>query len=597
MFKKICLIALSFGLCNVVIANTTAQDFPALKAFAKSLSAKPLDAMKQFNPEKTFKNYNNNPEQKGLYNNVETEKTDLTAQSSSALKSDLGGKTVVEQFGKNQFEINQNNDAIQRAKLIEDESYAITHGLSNDRIQCDERPQTCEIKTHTETCFTSRQLPPQQCVKKRKLTVSTENINQRVAVVVIIAKKWTGIVTANLVTGSIQHAAGGSVTNPVRLTHPCDAMSASVDSIQNNGQFADWVKVIGSPSCSNNGLLTLNIKKEWNRSYPIQIALTVHAQSKPYVSSEQWDNECASLEAKSSLCHVTDVRCTDANSTHVIDGLPIERDCWEETNTFSCASAQADECAIQREKKCLQLSSRCARMDNNACAVYEQTYNCFDKVCPAPIPCVKDLFCADGDCTDHQGTQNDEFAKDIIPLAVVGVAGHEYAQTQASLFSGHVVECKIEILDFINCCSDKGWGKALDIAHCPEEDKALGQAKLNYLVHYLGKYCSHKDLGICDEHKRTYCVFDTKMARIIQEEGRLKQLNGGALGTAKHPNCGGLSIAELQSLDMARIEFLKPEYPFNGGEHLEEAGIVVPPPVTSNINDEVIRRVQKKVGG
>ena len=87
------------------------------------------------------------------------------------------------------------------------------------------------------------------------------------------------------------------------------------------------------------------------------------------------------------------------------------------------------------------------------------------------------------------------------------------------------------------------------------------------------------------------------MARIIQEEGRLKQLNGGALGTAKHPNCGGLSIAELQSLDMARIEFLKPEYPFNGGEHLEEAGIVVPPPVTSNINDEVIRRVQKKVGG
>ena len=45
MFKKICLIALSFGLCNVVIANTTAQDFPALKAFAKSLSAKPIEAI------------------------------------------------------------------------------------------------------------------------------------------------------------------------------------------------------------------------------------------------------------------------------------------------------------------------------------------------------------------------------------------------------------------------------------------------------------------------------------------------------------------------------------------------------------------------
>lgn len=595
MYRGALWIVIGMVLSASISAGTTAEDFAGLKKYAKSLSAKPLDAMQQFKPETTFKNYDINPEQKSLYKGVETEKTDLTGIASNALQNDAGGQAVIENFGKNQFDINQNNDAIKRAKLIEDESYAITHNLSNDRIKCDEKPPVCEMKSHVETCFASKQLPKQQCVKKRQISVESEHVNQRVNVEVVIRKKWAGNVTINLITGAISGARSGNVSSLIKLKAPCEGMSAAINSIKNNGDNAYWVGVIGLPTCVNQGLLTLNVNKGWDRAYPLQIALTVNAFSKAYVADEHWTDSCSSLE-KQSLCHVQSEQCSDANETRIINGLPVARDCWEKTATFSCASSRADECVAQKEKQCLQATSHCARMENNECALYEQTYNCFDKVCPPPITCVKDLFCADGDCTEHAGTENNDFGKETTPLAVVGAAGREYGQTQTTLFGGHAVHCKKVITDFVDCCSEEGWGQKINIAHCPDEDKALGRAKLDYLAHYIGEYCADKVLGVCTEYKRTYCVFNTKMARIIQEEGRLKQLNSNALGTAEHPTCEGISVAELQSLDMGRIEFLKPVYPFNSGVPTDAAGIVVPPPNTGNINDEIIRRVQKKVG-
>lgn len=597
MFKATWVIALCVCFNVLAHANTTATDFSKSKQYAKSLSNQPLNAIHQFKPESTFKDYNPNPSTQSLYAGVETEKTDLNANGKEALKKDPGGQVVFDNFGKSKFEINQANEAIKQAKLIEEESYNITHGISNDRVKCSENQEVqCETRSHFETCKISGELPNQQCNKKLKVAVAAEQINQRVDIEFIIRKKWKGIVMANLVTGAIINPAGGHVSNPVQLTHACENFTATVLSIRNNGQSAYWVKVIGMPNCTNNGLIKFIVNEEWSRVYPIQISLTVTANSKAYVSDEHWENGCSELES-TSICHRTNEHCTDANSTHVINGMPVTRNCWETTSTFSCAFPKVDECALQREKNCLQGASTCVRMEKYGCALYDQSYNCFEKICPAPVACVKDLFCADGDCTEHDGTQNSDFAKSIAPMAVAGGAGQEYAKTQASLFSGHEVKCKIWPINFIDCCSDKGWGETLNLAHCRDEDKALGKAKMNYLAHYVGEYCAEKVLGVCVESKRTYCVFDTKMARIIQEEGRLKQLNPNAFGTAENPTCGGMSVTELQSLDMGKIEFLRPKYPFNEGPPLEAAGLVVTPPNTGNINDEVIRRVQKKVGG
>ncbi|RUQ96657.1 type-F conjugative transfer system mating-pair stabilization protein TraN [Legionella septentrionalis] len=597
MFSRFLQLSLFF-LSGVAFSDNTALDFSKLKDYAKSLNAQPKNAMNQFRPENVFNDYNENPEQKRYYQGIENEKTDLSQDATNALKQDFGGKTVVEQFGKNQFEINKNNKAIQQSKLIEEESYAITHGISNERIKCNEKSQNCEIKTHDEICYTSRRLPDEECIKTRKIAVNFEHIHQRADFSFVVHKKWEGIVTVNLVTGAITNTAGGSVPNPVRLNHPCENMAATVHAIINNGKPAYWVSVVGLPSCNNNGLVTLNITQKWKRAYPVQIALTIDANSKSYVSEEHWENGCLALEGKGGLCQIKKEWCTDANSTKVIDGLSVTRDCWKQNAVYSCSSAATDECQVQKEKGCLQLSSQCAQLENNTCSLYKQIYSCQEKVCTPNVECLREVFCRDGDCTQHISTQNDEFGKNIAPLAVVGEAGHEFSQTGSTLFAGHVTQCKIWSWDFIDCCSDKGWGKKLNLAHCRDEDKALGQAKLNYLVHYLGKFCSKKELGICVEHKRTYCVFNSKMARIIQEE-RLNQLNAGALGSPKHPTCGGLSVNELQAIDLSRVDFVNPIYPYGSGIKEPKAGIAsdfnVNSPSPSQTMEEIKRRIQKKM--
>ena len=596
-------LVLSVGFSISLHANTTGQDFPKLKDYAKSLGAQPLNVMNQFHPETTFKNYNDKPEQERYYPGVETENIDLNVPAMNALKNDTGGQTVVDNFGKRQFEINKNNNAIQNAKLIEDESYAITHGISTASVKCDETPQACEIKAHEETCHTSRQLPDQQCIKKRRVSVDSEHTNQRLDVEVVINKKWTGAVTVNLVTGVIGNVASGHVSNPLRFTHPCEAMAATIHSIRNNGDSAYWVSVIGLPSCSNNGLLTLNVTQKWGRVYPIQIALTVNVASKSYVSEEHWDNTCAIGDGQNNYCHLKESHCTDSNATRVIDGLPVTRDCWENTETFSCSTAKT------KTKGCLQISSRCSSMDNNACALYEQVYNCQEKVCTKAVACVKDLFCADGDCTEHATTANDNFGKSVSALAAAGEAGLEFSQTQSTLFAGQAQSCEIFGLDFLDCCARKGWGEKLNLAHCSGAEKELGKAKLNYLVYYIGEYCEKEwpwPINGCEIRKNTYCIFGSKLARIIQEQGRLKQLNNAAFGTPEHPNCSGMTVAELQQIQMDKIDFVTPVYPYSvtdrdiGGEPTSKAGIAgdmnLNQPNAVQTIDEIKRRVQQKAG-
>ncbi|MGX8723649.1 type-F conjugative transfer system mating-pair stabilization protein TraN (plasmid) [Legionella pneumophila] len=597
MSKWVVLMALLSMGC---FANQTGTDFNAFKNYAKSLNAQPKDAMHGFDPHALFDQYSEHPAQEGYYQGIQKEQTDLSSQANAAIKNDPGAQTVIDHFGTNKFELNQANSVLAQSQLIQDESYAITHGQSNDRVQCSNQKSTCTMKTHEEQCFSSRSLPDQTCSKNLKVVVDSEKVVQRADFSFYVAKKWTGVITVNLVTGAITNAVGGSVPYPIRMKHPCDGMSATIHSIRNNGANAYWVQVIGTPTCANNGLLTFYINKGWGRIYPIQVALTVTAHSKPYISQEYWDNHCMSFENKGSLCRIKKEQCTDTQSPKVIDGLPVSRACWAKELTYSCSSAAADECITQKNKRCFQTASECARFDEQTCALYKQTYSCQENVCEAPIECIKDLFCADGDCTEHSQTQNTDFGQSVSSLAVVGEAGHELSQQpNASLFGGQAVQCKIWPLDLIDCCHDKGWGKDIDLLHCREEDKALGRAKLNYVAHYLGEYCSEEVAGVCLEHKRSYCVFPSKMARIIQE-ARLTQVNGHGLGDAEHPTCAGMSVAELQKMDLGRVDFVTPIYPFGYGTPNKAAGIAGDLKIKSQDPkksiDEVTRRMQKKAG-
>jgi len=591
---------LSLGFTLVSFANTMSQDFKEAQKYTKSLSGESLNAVKQFHPESIFKDYQSSVSEEHFYQGIEVEKAELSSNALQALKNDAGGKVIVEHFGEKQFDINKNSTAIKNAKLIEEESYALTHGMSNEKVNCEEPYKDCEFKTHEEVCHTSRRLPEQVCSRKLIVSVNSEHIRQRADFEVWVASKWTGLITVNLITGAISAGEKGSLSNPLKLTRPCEQISTVIHSVNNNGKKANWVTIAAFPSCQNNASVKLRVNEKFDRHYPLQIALTVEVTSKAYVSDEHWENDCQHLE-NSGLCQKKKEECRDGIATRVIDGLPVSRDCWHYDATYSCSSAKADECQSQREKGCLQLSSRCLRLEHNGCALYEQVYGCEEKICPVMPACVKNLFCADGECTDSLANQFTDFSKAVLPLAVVGEAGREFAASQTSFFAGRPVQCKVWLANLVDCCSHKGWADKINLDLCREEDKALGKAKLNYLAHYVGKYCSQRDpvLGACLEHKRTYCIFDSKMARIVQEEGRLKQLNPKALGDAEHTSCPGLTVDELQQLDLGRIDFLNPVYPYPFGEPTKEAGIVgdvgLNTPNAHASVEEIKNRLEQKV--
>ena len=70
--------------------------------------------------------------------------------------------------------------------------------------------------------------------------------------------------------------------------------------------------------------------------------------------------------------------------------------------------------------------------------------------------------------------------------------------------------------------------------------------------HGLGSYCASNILGLCIERKEGYCCFNSPLARIMNEQIR-PQL-GISWGTAKAPQCQGLTIAQLGSVDWSRVD-------------------------------------------
>jgi conjugal transfer mating pair stabilization protein TraN len=159
------------------------------------------------------------------------------------------------------------------------------------------------------------------------------------------------------------------------------------------------------------------------------------------------------------------------------------------------------------------------------------------------------------------------FAHAVSQLAAVAAAGKDVADLNdinVKAFTGRGQSCKKFAAGFNNCCKDSGWGADLGLSSCSSEEKALGQAKERKLTVDVGEYCSKKVLGICLEKKRSYCVFDSKLAQIIQQQGRQWQLGIG-FGAAESPDCRGISVEELQSIKFDRVDFSNFKEDLNSG--------------------------------
>jgi conjugal transfer mating pair stabilization protein TraN len=92
----------------------------------------------------------------------------------------------------------------------------------------------------------------------------------------------------------------------------------------------------------------------------------------------------------------------------------------------------------------------------------------------------------------------------------------------------------------------------MQLLSCEEQEAYLQMKRGADLCHYVGSYCSSKLLGYCLIRKESHCCFNSRLARIIQEQGR-PQL-GKSWGSAQNPSCGGFTPEEFQRLDFGAMD-------------------------------------------
>ncbi|MBX9611076.1 MAG: type-F conjugative transfer system mating-pair stabilization protein TraN [Hydrogenophaga sp.] len=97
----------------------------------------------------------------------------------------------------------------------------------------------------------------------------------------------------------------------------------------------------------------------------------------------------------------------------------------------------------------------------------------------------------------------------------------------------------------------------MSMMSCNENEGKLAMKEGAGLCHTIGSYCSSciRIFGhcvSCIENTTGKCCFNSKLARIINEQGR--QQFGKGWGSAQGPECSGFSIAQLQSMDFSRMD-------------------------------------------
>jgi hypothetical protein len=126
--------------------------------------------------------------------------------------------------------------------------------------------------------------------------------------------------------------------------------------------------------------------------------------------------------------------------------------------------------------------------------------------------------------------------------------------TNFKVFSGTDKRCHKSGMEtiFTDCCDLDGWFPTW----CDNEEKELKKRRLAGTCHDVGEYCSKRIkflfVKVCVQKKETYCCFNSKLSRILNEQMR-PQLNR-TFGSAEKPDCKGFTPEEFAQVDFSQVD-------------------------------------------
>ena len=500
------------------------------------------------------------------------------------------------------FSVNKNSPEIQTDRLIENNATSIAAGTYKD---CNKKQITKIVYTN-KSCMVSKPLHF-SCSRilhvhvksKTEQVSSTEDLKGR--------EKSTGYSTG-IIQFDKQNGFLTSLSMHIRdATDPwrCGrnySLSINEKLVAHSNIRCGWglgdmqfdVKNQSIPF--ENGQVKIEISGDYWRtklSGTITGTATILTKTIKHDFADDWSTTCGS---EFSQCQ-KNTTCIEPSSTKVVAGVPVTRECWQYHDQYNCGNNidAASNCDSMYTKGCTQISSECSDQVHGICDQYKQIWSCPDKkVVGQGIACGSNFYCMDGNCQTTKHEQNKDFGKSISRLAAAASAASDVKNQEkkanqnipvpnVKIFAGHEGECRVDVVGFEDCCSNTGWGDGV-LAHCSGPEKALGKAKEKGVVVATGSYCKHHFLWMCTEHRKTYCIFPSKLALDVQLYGRKNQL-GRDFGNGSSTNCSGISSAEIQKIDFSKIDFSNVTQDIKDRKNL---------PDFQKIEKEIANRISKK---
>ena len=128
---------------------------------------------------------------------------------------------------------------------------------------------------------------------------------------------------------------------------------------------------------------------------------------------------------------------------------------------------------------------------------------------------------------------------------VLEMGGEEFDRDNLRFFSGERKACRIRWGGLANCC--KNSGLLVGLANCSAGERELAEERHAGNTHYLGTRCARRIFGVCLKRERVWCVFGSKLGRILHQQAR-PQLGIG------WGSCRGFTVAEIERIEFDRLD-------------------------------------------
>ena len=516
--------------------------------FASTKQGTALSSLKENMPGHTVENYTDHPNETGYRESPDS----IKQKANEKIHQDDNGKNILAGIDirneKFKFAKNPDSPLIKNILQKSDAIYDVVTGQFGD---CTKKTN-CTTTFKTEICEESPAVTLQYCSQKLDIVMVPKQVETKYSFTVNLEVEdhnYAGL-DVNLITGKVgflgSHDADYSLTGRLPSNIECQTLHGEIVS-QTGGAKLDKFDF---PSCANGLSLNMHISSGHKKNITFNVISTKIVPE----PQDHWQDGCEGL-SNSKNCSSKEERCIEENTTHIVDGQPVTRACWQKEKSYSCGDYdKVEACLPLRQQGCEQVASTCKNKANDTCTLYEQAFQCPIKQCTdVGMICNEETYCLDGDCINQQKKADPDFQRSVSALSAANEAAKDFTNLN-SIFTGERKTCNKVFLGFIDCCADEGWGKDIHLAQCSPEEKDLAESKENLQTVYLGEYCSKDELGVCVEHRKAYCVFSSKLARIIQVQGRRDQLKIG-FGDPEHADCKGLTREQFASLDLGKMNF------------------------------------------